>query len=624
MWGGKSSDLDTWELSSRNLGFVPYPQSLGANRYFEYQGYMISVGTQHPQEAWRWISWLSYQDIPPFGLSYSTNTLPPRRSVAEASNAWQRLNPDVAAAFRWVFDNVSDFSPPLNDILVDGSFANCIRRGIDKALLAVLVDRESAEVALAQAQAWVMDQFVNAIEQQAALEAHPIVVHTSRPELRPLADGIEIEFLISTGDVKPYKELAKDFQQEHPEISVHVELHGPSLTKTHRQPQLDIMAQRAPCFEGVPTISLIDRQMLLDLTPLLESDPRLSQEDFFAVFLYPLLWDDQLLGLPALGSVPLIAYNRELFDRLGHPYPPLDWDWDDFLRFSQLLAADGETGKCYAYSGFSEVLDLFRILRGYDAYPWEMGYIAQPRFSDPRVVATVEWYVNLHRVHGIKPQYRLAQPSYDELQETISLILKERVAMWDSNIPLVPPGEELPFEVGYTAYPVKRGFYIGDIPWSTAYFISSHATPKEIEACWTWLTYLSEHVLPLSEYTYTWNNAVPARRDTAKSDAYRVRMGEDRYAAILHTLEHFRPPEEMINADAAMFYRWVPPADWFLQAVEAVVEGEAAETALMRAQEKAMAYIICFDNAAPGDDPRQTAKTCAQQVDPGYQMPGGE
>ena len=131
MWGGKSSDLDDLRLSSRHLGFVSYPQSVGANRYFEYQGYMISAGTQHSQEAWRWISWLSKQDIPLLGFDYSLNALPPRRSVAEAGNAWERLSPDVAAAFRWVFDNVNDFSPPLEDLLAEDTFASYVQKGME-------------------------------------------------------------------------------------------------------------------------------------------------------------------------------------------------------------------------------------------------------------------------------------------------------------------------------------------------------------------------------------------------------------------------------------------------------------------------------------------------------------
>ncbi len=623
MWGGLSSDMDRLEFSSRDLGFVPYPQSSEANRYIEYKGYMISGGTQHPQEAWRWLSWLSYQDVPPLGVLYSPNNLPPRRSVAKASDAWERLHPDVAAAFRWVFDNVSAFSPPLDDRLGDASLARPVRQGLDAVLKAVLVEQEPVEAALAEAQARVMDQLAAAVKQQVNLNVQPVVVREPEPGPTLAGGGIEIDFLVSE-DVEPYLLLAEDFLQEHPEIVVNVELHAPSQT-VFRWPQHESIARRAPCFEGSWHIDMVDRQVLLDLTPLIDSDPNLSPEDFFEVSRQPLFRDGRVLGLPAWVYVYLIAYNRDLFDGLGQPYPPLDWDWDEFLQFSLSLTEQNGADERYAYVARNEGTILGSIMRWHGAEAWEPGDKPQPRFTDPQGVAAVQWYVDLHRVHGIKPQYSLSLFSYEEMQEAEQLVLSERAAMWESNITF-PPNERPTFDIGYTAFPAGQQGSPGFFGYGTAYFISSQATPEEIQGCWTWITYLSERFIPLSnENVPAWGYVTPARRQVAMSDAYRIRVGEDRQAAILHTLDQFSPPENPIHVNSLrdVFRTWVP-SDWFYQAVDAAAQGEETESVLTAAQEKAAAYLACFDGADVEADPRQTALTCARQVAPAYQMWGDE
>lgn len=615
MWGGSSSDVDSFELSSRNLGFVPYPQSSGANRYFEYYGYMISAGTLHPQEAWRWISWLTYQDVPPFGLTYSPNNLPPRRSVAEANGVWDRLHPDVAAAFRWVFDNVDDFGPPLDDRLGDASLADPVWEGLERALRAVLVNKKPVAMALAEVEAQVTGQLATVIKQQANLDVQPVVVREPESKPTPAEESIEINFLTSY-DVGPYLSLAESFQQEHPDIIVNVELYAPSQTVFH-QPRHESMARRAPCFEGEWNIELVDREMLLDLTPLIENDPHLSPEDFFQVSRQYLSREGRMFGLPAWVYVYLIAYNRDLLDLLRRPYPPLDWDWEEFLQFSRPLAEQSGADRRYAYVSFNEGTMLHLILGWRGAVLWEPGDRPQPRFTDPGVAEAVQWYVDLHRVHGIKPQYSLSLSTYEENKETEQLVLGGRAVMWESSITF-PPTERPNFDIGYTAYPAKQQGSPGFIGHGAAYFISSQATPEEIQGCWTWITYLSGRFLPLANDSMSlWGDVTPARRQAAVSDAYRIKVGEDRQRAILHTLDHFRSSEDwtQVKSESDMF-RMLISSEWFYQAVDAVAQGEVVESALATVQAKVVTYLACFDGADPEADPRQTAQDCTRQVDP--------
>lgn len=49
---------------------------------------------------------------------------------------------------------------------------------------------------------------------------------------------------------------------------------------------------------------------------------------------------DTLLAFPK-GYTPIVlAYNRDVFDRAGVPYPPVDWTWEEFLAVARALTRD--------------------------------------------------------------------------------------------------------------------------------------------------------------------------------------------------------------------------------------------------------------------------------------------
>src|SRR6266496_1457288 len=73
------------------LGVAPYPPLPGGTRDFS-NGYVISSGTQHPHEAWAWLSFLSKQMISGAGgkggPSDTVSSLPARKSLAQQSGYW--------------------------------------------------------------------------------------------------------------------------------------------------------------------------------------------------------------------------------------------------------------------------------------------------------------------------------------------------------------------------------------------------------------------------------------------------------------------------------------------------------------------------------------------------------
>ncbi len=82
------------------IGTAPYPRSalpLFANT----QGYVMSSGTQHAQAAWRWLAFLSRQQTDSsFQGPDNLSALPARKSLAESSGYWSKLDTETTAAIQ--------------------------------------------------------------------------------------------------------------------------------------------------------------------------------------------------------------------------------------------------------------------------------------------------------------------------------------------------------------------------------------------------------------------------------------------------------------------------------------------------------------------------------------------
>lgn len=60
------------------------------------------------------------------------------------------------------------------------------------------------------------------------------------------------------------------------------------------------------------------------------------------------LQDGKREGMPTTQSCFLIAYNKEIFDEAGVPYPTNDWTWDDFAEIAKLVSSGSGADRTYA------------------------------------------------------------------------------------------------------------------------------------------------------------------------------------------------------------------------------------------------------------------------------------
>ncbi|GAB4524597.1 MAG: hypothetical protein OHK0046_39510 [Anaerolineae bacterium] len=84
---------------------------------------------------------------------------------------------------------------------------------------------------------------------------------------------------------------------------------------------------------------------LLDLTPLVFSDPDFDTSDFYNALWNAFQWDGGLWAVPVSGDAQLLYYDPVAFDEAGLAYPSASWTVDDFVNAVQALTQIDASGE---------------------------------------------------------------------------------------------------------------------------------------------------------------------------------------------------------------------------------------------------------------------------------------
>jgi ABC-type glycerol-3-phosphate transport system substrate-binding protein len=542
------------------------------------EGFIMSAGTQHAQEAWRWLSFLSRQPIVrPFDSDGSAIRLPARKSLAKQSGYWQRLDAETTAAVQAVLDR------PVR------AWDRRVAAALRQALITVVKGKQSAEQALALAQAQIHQQLAQA--QASRIE---VVVATPIPEATDKTLTRITYALMGSSD--QVTRLARSFNQEHPDSQVVLK----PIDFSSRPQNLTDLAQGADCFSwwGAPHANEVTAT--LDLQPLIDADASFNRDDYPAEFLAPYRRGTGLYGLPYAVLLRFLAYNQDAFDAAGIAHPTADWTLGDFQRATQALTYGEGAAKHYGFTGPMPA-DLFFFLDRLGASP-TLGSdeTLQPNFTDAKVSQAVRTYLSVLRdfsPHQVFQGYRQGQPD-------------------DNGFSFFAQGHSGMF-FGYgTAMDRPQGFTtaiapppLGSDPITAndampagGLYIS--ATTAHPEACWTWLKYLSSDLSILVD-------GFPVRISLAESDEFSKRApvgAREVYAAYRAAFAHGvpAPSRNEVFYDSAIDYYW------FFLAVDQALHGKALDPALDEAQTRTTQYLACVRSGIVGP-------ICAKQVDPNYE-----
>jgi ABC-type glycerol-3-phosphate transport system substrate-binding protein len=440
------------------------------------------------------------------------------------------------------------------------------------------------------------------------------------------AGGVLISFGLSEGrgrfGEQSLSTLIDQFQAAHPDIVVEVD------TPQGFRGQLGLadMAAEYDCFQASPSFDDESLAAIVNMEPFLTTDSTISKDDFFPSVLEQFTYQGQLWGLPGSVTVPVMYYNKDLFDAAGLPYPSVNWTTDDFLEMAVALTQGEDESKQYGYVPTSfGANDLVSFMDRLGADMLDES-VDPPRlvFNSPSVVEAFRWYTSLATQYGVQPEVSTDTGDFEGGRGQQALIREGLAAMWmesgGGGFAFGGPGGPGGFggqggtsnlNVGVVPLPAGpnsakgSGFQSVD-----GYFISAQSDARQ--ACWSWITFLTEQPNAAT--------GLPARQSVAESAAYRQLVGAEQADAYLASVSS--------GSRASFFQRvsdegnWLGFASfWLSDAYNRVVNGEmTVEEALAAAQESVNTYRDCIIAKDAFQDP-QAMMGCLSEA--GANMRGG-
>lgn len=555
--------------------------------------YIMSAGTEHPEAAWRWLAFLSRQNLAsPFSNIDTASQVPARKSLAEQSGYWERLDPEARAAVEAALARqaAAPASPTIDPLVGDA---------LDRALEAVLAGTPTQR-ALTQAQASLEQQVAQAQLTPTAAPSGPVAVATPAPEGPP--PGAQPLTFTAFGFGDDMAQLARAFNQAHPELFV--QLKQPSFGGQPLTPAS--IAETADCFAWPETQSAEVLSATLDLQPLIDADPGFDLGDYPALLLAPLRHGARLAGLPDQVSLRTLTYNQGMFEAAGIDPPRAGWTLDQFLSAAQQLTNGDERDPRYGFaSPLASADDLLFFLRMSGVAPTTgSGDALKPNFTDAQVAQAVRGYLELLSKHS--PHKQLSGYTGEfALDGSFQLIEEGRVGMWldfgGGDVVLVSAGGPQAVQKMIAPPPFGQGGPSADDVRASGLFISAKSANPA--GCWEWIKFLSSA-------TARYGSSFPARMSVAGSQEFaaQARPGAaEVYAAYQGLLQHGDAPQARGAID---FY-------WLFRAADRALQGQSLEPELAEAQALTEQYLACVrSGTAPGP--------CATQTDSSYQGRGGQ
>ncbi|MCG8353694.1 MAG: extracellular solute-binding protein [Chloroflexales bacterium] len=576
-----------------DIGIAPYPLSFLPSQRISTQGYIMSGGTPYPEQAWRWLDFISRQAI------YQTDfrrvgDMPARQSVAEASGYWDQLDVEARTAIETTLARQSVAPTWLGS---ERQQIQILSQALNTAMGAVLDEDKSPEEALRAAQADLTERLANAqLTPTAELDTSPIVVATPLPEVVAATNTTPITFGNMGFGIDQMNQVAQAFNQEFPAFFVTVK----TIEQSGDDPlTLADVAATTDCFASWLQIREDDdRAALLDLQPLIDADPTFDLGDYPAMLLALFEQDGKRYGLPYDFMFRVLNYNQDAFDAAGLVYPTADWTLNDFVGAAQQLTQGNGADRQYGFVG-GDRFDLFFFLARSGVIPVTgSDATLAPNFTDSQLQAAIESYLDFLRTAS--PHQQLHYANSQSPDESYRLRDEGRAAMW-FGYGFEPDGSsigESRFTRGVAPTPLGDGTLDSSDFFTTGVFISAN-TPHS-NGCWQWIQYLSAN-------NPAFRDRFPAKISLAASEAFLDQAPAG--AAEIYTA--YQAAFARTNIPVESVYRPAIDHFWLFRAIDRALQGADLTVELADAQFLTKQWLACVRGGEAPD-------FCARQVDPDY------
>ncbi|WP_214629545.1 ABC transporter substrate-binding protein [Paenibacillus agaridevorans] len=210
------------------------------------------------------------------------------------------------------------------------------------------------------------------------------------------------------------KTIPEKFNEKYPHITLQVEKIDGGDNASVLEKITALSAAGTPAdltwVPGIPDFMKDD--LLLDLTPYMQSDPVLSTAELSQPVKDALSWKGKLVALPRAVDAHVMFVNKDLLAKHGIDMPSKDWTWDEFREIAKQAtdATAGEYGLAPGPFNYMTTPQVYAVSNGlapnlnFMNEDWTQSLIA-----DPNVLSAVQWYAELGWVDGSRPSEKQSQ-----------------------------------------------------------------------------------------------------------------------------------------------------------------------------------------------------------------------
>lgn len=155
--------------------------------------------------------------------------------------------------------------------------------------------------------------------------------------------------------------------------------------------------------------------MTRSIEPFIKNDPEFKRELFYSGSLAPFIWKGELHGLPYdWNTVGTLAYNVDMFDKAGLPYPDENWTFKgEFLETAKKLTKDTNgDGKIDQWGyvdnnwwGYSSAHAHLLPFGGtfVEVYPDKSPAPKETLITKPESIEALQWWADLILKYKVSP-----------------------------------------------------------------------------------------------------------------------------------------------------------------------------------------------------------------------------
>ncbi|MEW6045067.1 MAG: sugar ABC transporter substrate-binding protein [Bacillota bacterium] len=190
-------------------------------------------------------------------------------------------------------------------------------------------------------------------------------------------------------------------------------------------------------------------------------------------------------GMPITGASLVVAFNKDLFDDAGLPYPSKGWTWEDYLSYARKLTRGEGLQKVYGAADHWAIATLSPHIFGGRIFNEDHSKVLA---DDPKVAQGIQFFLDMMKLHKVMPDAAASQGMPSDQRFYAGKAGMIFMATWDIPTFQQSIGKRFAWDVAPMPADPRTGKPVTLI-WTTGYAINARARDKD--AAWRYVKFMS-------------------------------------------------------------------------------------------------------------------------------------